>query len=202
MPRPGARGELRQPSLFGSVECVRPWAEFSPCLSHGPLCAAPACDGRRFRFVLGREWGHGPRVSGILLNPSKASAETDDPTLRKFIGFAKRLGAGSCEIGNPFNLRATDPRDLKSWLRDGLDCVGKPRADEVILEIAARADTLIVGWGANGAHHLLAPRIREVLCLLGNRPLWCFGVTADGCPQHPLMLGYSTPLIPFAGGVR
>jgi hypothetical protein len=138
----------------------------------------------------------------VLLNPSTASAESDDPTVRKCVGFSRRLGAGSIEIGNLFAFRATDPKDLKAALLRGRDCVGLPHANNALRDIAARADTFVVGWGANASHKLLRPRVNEVLALLRGLDVLCLGVGADGQPNHPLMLSYDTPLVPFTGGSR
>lgn len=51
---------------------------------------------RRYRYVLRRYWGDG--LSGgraaifIGLNPSTADEASDDPTIRRCIGFAKAWG--------------------------------------------------------------------------------------------------------------
>ena len=68
-----------------------------------------------YRYRLWRYW-HTERepLIFIMLNPSTADAMQDDPTIRKCIGFAKRLGFGGIEVVNLFAYRATDPRDLRA----------------------------------------------------------------------------------------
>lgn len=49
----------------------------------------------KYRYTLGRAWGLGVReqcaMSFVMLNPSTADAEHDDPTIRRCIHFALRL---------------------------------------------------------------------------------------------------------------
>src|SRR5271165_6802401 len=47
-----------------------------------------------------------------MLNPSKADEATDDPTIRRCIGFARSWGFGSLAVGNLFAYRATYPDEL------------------------------------------------------------------------------------------
>ncbi len=52
-----------------------------------------------YRYLLWREWEvNQPKLVFIMLNPSKADADIDDPTLRRCINFAKSWGCGSLVI--------------------------------------------------------------------------------------------------------
>lgn len=141
-----------------------------------------------WRYTLERVWDESELlVVFVLLNPSTADAEVDDATLRRGVGFARAWGYGGVVFVNLFAFRSTDPKNL-SHDRDGM--VG-PENDRHILEQVARADRVVLAWGANGDH---LHRDEEVLKLLEDFPLWHLGLTKGGHPKHPLRLAKTTQL--------
>ena len=149
-----------------------------------------------FRYRLWRLWDDDkPRVTFAMLNPSKAAAVLDDPTIRKCVGFAQRLGYGGIEVVNLFAYRATDPADLR---RAGFP-VG-PENDAHILAACTSATDVICAWGANAEHPAAAPRARAFRHLLSLRPvrMLTLATTRAGTPSHPLMLPYSCAPKPWA----
>ena len=52
------------------------------------------------RWWLGRRWAVGRTVCWIMLNPSTADSETDDPTLRRIIRFSQSWGFGALAVVN------------------------------------------------------------------------------------------------------
>jgi len=138
-----------------------------------------------FRYRLWRRWQDGPTITFIMLNPSTADATVDDATIRKCIGFAKRLGYSAIEVVNLFAFRATQPKDIKAagWP------VGEEN-DRHILEAATAANMVICAWGVN-ARGLQRPLdVLELLQKIGKTPK-ALRFTADGIPWHPLMLPYA-----------
>lgn len=143
----------------------------------------------RYRYRLDREIGSGPTVAGIMVNPSTADGDTDDATIRKWLGFGARRGWGRIVIGNLFALRSTDI----AGLRAADDPIG-PENDAALRSMLAAADIVIAAWGASAklpSH--LRRRWRDVPWPPGQ-PIECWGTAADGHPLHPLMLAYATPL--------
>jgi hypothetical protein len=134
----------------------------------------------RYRYRLWRRWGAGERVGFVMLNPSTADAERDDPTIRRCTGFARTWGFGSMVVVNLFALRSPDP----ARLRRAREPVGRDN-DRHIIEAAGACDVVVLAWGMHGR---LRDRDRAVLDLLAGQALRCLGQTRAGQPRHPLYL--------------
>ena len=144
----------------------------------------------RYRYTLWRSWDETLlRVAFVMLNPSKADASVNDPTIRRCIGFARDWGYGSLEVVNLFSYRATRPQQLKQ----ASDPVGD-ETDEFILAASDRAELLVLAWGNWGT---LLNRDRDVLELLGDLPSYCLGRNRSGQPRHPLYLPRQTSPVQF-----
>lgn len=135
-------------------------------------------------------------MSGIVvaffgINSSTAGAEAEDQTSRKWIGFAKILGARKYIAGNPFACCATDVSKLAS----APDPVGPDNARH-LEQIIRDADVLVPCWGARAK---VPPALWIQVCTLRERlqrsgkPVRCLGFTRCEQPRHPLTLSYSTP---------
>lgn len=146
-----------------------------------------------YRYTLRRLWDDArPAVCFVCLNPSTASADAEDATSRKFLGFAKRWGAGSYTTVNLFAYRATDPLTLLRVADAAADAIG-PLNNNVIAEETRRARRVIVAWGSQSDRRLkrlVDERAAAVLGVLKNRELYCLGTCKDGSPRHPLYLPF------------
>jgi len=114
----------------------------------------------------------------VGLNPSRADATVDDPTLRRCIGFARSWGFSGLRLANLFAWRAPDPRALGRLQ----DPVG-PEADRWLVRLADGADLVLAAWGNGGR---LGGRSQAVLRLLPA--LHVLRLTQAGEPAHPLYL--------------
>jgi len=125
--------------------------------------SAEISDCGQFRWWLQRRWADGPLVCFVMLNPSTADAEQDDPTIRRCIAFARSWGFGALSVRNLFPFRATKPADLKRAVRS-IDVTGGQRGLGE-LAVAATADLVIAAWGANAtecaAQRFYAPWFRS-----------------------------------------
>jgi hypothetical protein len=150
----------------------------------------------RYRYLLTRQVGPGLRTATfILLNPSTADAMSDDPTIRRCMGFSRQWGCGKLAVLNLFAVRATAPADMK---RAG-DPVGPQNEEWFDRTLSGLGDGPVVcGWGVHGQH------MDQDLTVLGwlesydIKPL-ALGITLERHPKHPLYLSYAAQLIPFAG---
>ncbi len=132
-----------------------------------------------YRYSLLREWGEDGRVLFVMLNPSTADGELDDPTIRRCMGFASEAGFGGMSVVNLYAYRSKDPFALN----EVEDPIG-PDNDATIVKEAARADLVVAAWGGKPNKR----RIEEVLELLRPRRMRCLGVNQNGAPQHPLYI--------------
>lgn len=143
-----------------------------------------------YRYDLRRDWDSRlGLVNFIMLNPSTADGEEDDPTIRRCKGFASSWGYGQLVVTNLFAYRSTDPEAL----RLAVDPVG-PENDLFIVRWATAADLVIAAWGTKG---LVLDRGRKVLSILASAGVEVSAIklTSGNYPSHPLYL--ASRLRPF-----
>lgn len=146
----------------------------------------------RYRYWLMRQWGQNSKnfVNFILLNPSKADARLDDPTVRRCTCFAKNLGFDGMYVTNLFAFRTKDPQELKKQLEP----MGKEN-DKYIREKAKISRLVVIAWSNHGS---FMNRDKEVIAILSQeKSIYCFGINKSGQPTHPSRLKGDTKLIKF-----
>lgn len=155
----------------------------------------------RFRYLLERTWDLDlPIAMFVMLNPSTADASTDDPTIRRCIGFAQRWGKGGIRVVSLYAYRATSPADLKAaGYPEGPD--NAHTIGDALAELEPD-DVLVMAWGANFPSESRDPE--ELANWLdgaaGRVRAQCFGYTQDGQPLHPLYLPADAQLEPWPPG--
>jgi hypothetical protein len=154
-----------------------------------------------YRYSLTRSWQSGARNAAIfiMLNPSTADSERDDPTIRRCIGIARSLGCVGVHVVNLFAFRATDPRDMKA----ARDPVGPDNLVYVQQAIAYRHEhsrlrpgPVICAWGTHGGHLGQDEIVMDALATCSPS---CLGVTKHGFPRHPLYVRRDVILQPYRG---
>ena len=136
-----------------------------------------------YRYSLQREWAPGQKkVVMIGLNPSKADAATNDPTIRRCIDFARCWGFGGLVMLNLFAYRSTDPTRLKS-----VKCPVGPDNDHWISHWVSKVDDVVACWGNHGGYQ---HRDQAVTALCGQ--LLILKLNRSGQPAHPLYLPSNT----------
>ena len=79
--------------------------------------SAVLSDDGKYRYQLDRKWGPGEvMLTFVMLNPSTADANEDDPTIRRCVNFAKRELFHGIRVLNLYAYRTPSPAQL--WLAD------------------------------------------------------------------------------------
>ena len=150
------------------------------------IASAVLSDCGKYRYSLSRVWDEAkPRVLFIMLNPSTADAENDDPTIRRCIGFAKDWGYGGVYVVNLFSLRATNPKDLlKAPFVVGVE------NEKWFRRMSALAHLVVCAWGNSSIVDKLQKRLDHNWKPLSwiDKPLHYLELSNDGTPKHPLYL--------------
>jgi hypothetical protein len=149
---------------------------------------------RTYRYTLYRAWSGAPgRVLWVMLNPSKADENDEDPTIRRCIGYSTAWGYGSLTVCNLFALVSTDPGVL--WSHP--DPVG-PENLEAIQREVIEADFVILAWGA-----FQQKRVREQAVVtfevVRSKDPHCLAIAKDGHPKHPLYLAATLKPVAWPG---
>lgn len=150
----------------------------------------------------GERYGFPKNCVFVMLNPSTADGEQDDPTIRRCVGFAKAWGFDRLVVVNLFAFRATEPKTLLALKHDD-DPVGTEN-QERIRKIIQDAGLIVCAWGAHGGH------MGQDETLLGwlaqdniyDAPIRALGLTKEGHPKHPLYVPAKAALIPFDGATN
>lgn len=213
-PNPQADSALRVG--IGNASYISAGAIISPC--------------QKYRYRLWREWRNyplpaqwdmwaeddgSPCVDGagkqigepmtclfVMLNPSTADGEQDDPTIRRCVGFAKSWGYDRMEVVNLFAYRATNPSELLALNHDD-EPWGPDNQRQIHLAMDRSVNRIVLAWGAHGSH---LGQDETVIGWIEDYAEFCehpieivaLGLTKDGQPRHPLYLPKDAAPIPFS----
>lgn len=146
--------------------------------------SADISNDKKDRFSLSRIWdSKKPKALYIMLNPSYADDESDDPTIRRLIFFSKKFKFGGFYVTNLFTQITPYPKELN------MDNNSKKKNLKIISELIKKSDLIVYAWG-----NLVSEPIQ--LRKLIESPL-CFGINKNGTPKHPLYLRSDTKLQDF-----
>ncbi len=135
-----------------------------------------------YRYQLWRVWNDKlAKVLFIMLNPSTADADKDDPTIRRCIGFAKSWGYGGFYVGNLFAYRSTSPKGLFK----PFDPVGKLN-DYNLMRMEEKCEIIVCAWGNAPIIKKMRKEHKPLEFL--NKPMHYIDLAKDGTPKHPLYL--------------
>ena len=130
----------------------------------------------KYRYQLSRIWDdEKPKVLFIMLNPSTADADVDDPTIRRVVNFAKSWVYGGVFVGNLYAFRSTNPKSLRYTDNPiGTDNI------QHIQSLIGLVERVIYAWGNK-------KKEPDWLYSLVDSP-YCIDVSKKGISKHPLYL--------------
>lgn len=150
-----------------------------------------------YRYSLTRCWDMAsPKfLPFIMLNPSTADADVDDPTIRRCVGLARSHGYTGVLVWNLYAYRTKSPPAMFLAARHA-DIVG-PDTDALLeaglLMCRDLGRPVVAAWGANAR----LERVEQVLKMGGSETLHYLALTNSGAPRHPLYLPSDCELRPW-----
>jgi hypothetical protein len=145
-----------------------------------------------YRYRLTRRWQpDGPCLTFVMLNPSRADHEREDPTLRRCIHLAQGWGYGGLVVVNLFAYCTAYPKEL----RHVVDPIG-PENDAYLLPAVEQGNRCLLAWGNQGHWRDRDQAVLELLAPRRSR-LYCLGRNRTGCPRHPLYVARNTQMQPW-----
>jgi hypothetical protein len=145
--------------------------------------SAVISDCSKYRYELIRVWDSSkPMVLFIMLNPSTADANTDDPTIRRCINFANGWGYGGIIVCNLFAYRSSNPKELIKAI--------DPFGDKNMLFLQKNigyVDKVVCAWGNKPIVKKLIDNEFSILDITKSK-LYYLELSKDGTPKHPLYL--------------
>jgi hypothetical protein len=147
----------------------------------------------QYRYRLSRRWNKSlPSCLFIMLNPSTADAELDDPTIRRCIAFARSWGYGKLYVGNLFAMRTSKPATMKK----AADPVGPDNChhlQRMARKVTRSGGVCVAAWGSHGTHMGQDRIVIRWFETIGVK-LHFLKLTIKKAPRHPLYLkGDLTP---------
>ena len=139
----------------------------------------------KYRYWLERRWLHArynaPQVVWCMLNPSTADAETDDPTVRRCVGFTHAWGYSRMTVVNLYAYRATNPRELGPL--GHAKRLGPENYDWLFYfmhNVMRNVRLVLCAWGAG--------RLDPLPHVITDVRRYALAFTKTGEPSHPLYL--------------
>lgn len=146
---------------------------------------------KKYRYSLWRIWEPSmEKVAFLMLNPSVANTNDDDPTTQRCIEFAKKFGYGGLYIVNLYGYIDTVKEHLRGL---PLEVARGPENRANIQDILSKVSRVIYAYGTAIVEPGPEP---EWLKELVPNP-YCLDHTKEGYPHHPGRLSGDVTLKPF-----
>jgi len=167
------------------------------------IAGSAVFDGPTIRRELRRWWVDSPKkwAAWLMLNPSIARADKNDPTMLRVIHFSRAWGCDGCIVVNLYPLVASNPADMWRWSQweengpdyHARDVIARNRDD--IERVGREAFMRMVAFGVDPAN--VDPSWLDHCLEAFGQPsdqdydenFYCLGTSKSGQPLHPLARG-------------
>lgn len=146
-----------------------------------PIVGAKFSEDRKYRYVLWRRLASDqvPMIAYIGLNPSTASEDVNDNTIKKLIKITRNNGYGGFYMLNLFGIISSNPQVLVYHP----DPIG---ANDAYLQTVIHfVDKVVLCWGTFKEAYSTG-RAQAVLDMVPEEKRYCLRKTKKGLPWHPL----------------
>lgn len=139
----------------------------------------------------------------IMLNPSTADGEDDDPTIRKCVKFAKRWKYERLEVVNLFAFRSKSPEFMKAGVAKQGD---HPKNLAFAMNACLRAGVVVCAWGEHGRfmtqdYRFMANLKSQIDKADQDSKFKALAFNKSGTPKHPLYCRDNSELLPMKWGM-
>jgi hypothetical protein len=139
-----------------------------------------------YRYQLSRVWDETkPKIMFVMLNPSTADADNDDPTIRKCINYTQKWGYGGLYVCNLFAYRATKPKVLLKIKNPfGVE------NEQSIKKYATNAEIIVCAWGNKKIVKAILKDKKplDLLSFVSDKLYYLELTKKDNFLKHPLYL--------------
>jgi len=143
------------------------------------------------RYTLWRRFKEGTPLSRMVafigLNPSTATPEKLDPTVKRCENYAKAWGFGGFVMLNLFSYRATSPKEMKEYEQKSASYEAHMKNGKAIYDVSAQCAMTVCCWGNGGSLFGFSKNTLAGFERLGIE-VHCIQKTKSGEPAHPLYL--------------
>tara|TARA_B100000686_G_C16802696_1_gene987323 strand:+ start:3537 stop:3995 length:459 start_codon:yes stop_codon:yes gene_type:complete len=138
---------------------------------------------KKYRYSLTRIWDDSQKkILFIMLNPSSADSQNDDPTIRRLISFTKKWGFGGFWVCNLYPYRTSSIKELYKSL-SSMQNKNKIQIKNHIL----KTNLIVYAWGNTEKEpNWLKKNVKKPFCIDKN---------INGSPKHPLYISSNKKLI-------
>ena len=128
----------------------------------------------------------------VMLNPSTANSDEDDPTIRRCISFALDTGHDNLVVVNLFPIISPYPEVLENYAENyGNESLLNNDYWMRVELIQKDVDMVVCAWGGFPVAGNRAAAVLDLIKGAGHTPM-CLGITKAGAPRHPLYIKRGT----------